>query len=62
MGKNGPNKTVAAARRKMGGFPARPSKPVTDPFMLFLFDEARRGNRFETEEAARLAFEMRNKP
>lgn len=33
-----PNKTVAAARRKMGGFPAHPAQPQS-AFMQWFFDQ-----------------------
>lgn len=55
-----PNKTVAAARRRMGGFPARPPKPADD-FMQWVFDKAIAGHSFKSEDEARKAFEKENK-
>lgn len=55
-----PNKTVAKARRAMGGFPAKPNNPArdpsNDPFMAFLFAQARAGMVFGSEAEAREAF------
>ncbi len=60
MSRNGPNKTVAAARRKMGGFPERnnPARdPNNDPFMAFIFEQARAGVMFRSMEEAQAVFD-----
>lgn len=49
-----PNKTVAAARRRMGGFTPH-SRPV-DPFIHWLAEEAVKGTEFASELEARAAF------
>jgi hypothetical protein len=57
--RSGPNKTVAAARRKMGGFPKHdnPARdPARDPFFAFVFEQARAGASFASEAEAREAF------
>lgn len=55
-----PNKTVAAARRRLGGFPPKPDNPArdpnNDPFMAFIFAQSRAGVSFGTEAEAREAF------
>lgn len=55
-----PNKTVAKARARMGGFGPRSPQPVSD-FMAWVFEQAAAGNRFSSEEAAREAFDSRDK-
>ncbi len=58
MSKNGPNKTVAAARRKMGGFPAHEPRPK-DPFFVWFFEQVQKHGRtdFESMDSARAEFE-----
>ena len=51
-----PNKTAAAARRKMGGFPQRPPRPHSD-FMVWVFAQAIAGRSFKSEAEARAAFD-----
>lgn len=66
MSCNGPNKTVAAARKRMGGFPPKPANPARDPrrdpFMAWVFDQARAGASFANEAEARAAFEAAGSP
>lgn len=50
-----PNKTVLNARRKMGGFPPKPAKPLDD-FTQWVCDQARSGAMFNTIEEAKKAF------
>jgi hypothetical protein len=51
---SGPNKTVAAARRMMGGFPAREPRP--DAFMDWLSGQAKAGVTFKSHEEAEAAY------
>lgn len=53
MGKNGPNKTVAAFRKRCP-FPAKPYKP--EAFMEWLSDQAKSGVLFKTMQEAQEAF------
>lgn len=55
MSKSGPNKTVARARRAMGGFPAKPPKP-SDAFIDWVAEQARAGASFKSADEAREAF------
>lgn len=63
--RSGPNKTVAAARKKMGGFPPKPANPARDPerdpFMAFVFATAKAGGTFKDMDEARAAFEAQQK-
>lgn len=54
-----PNKTVAAARRRMGGFPPRHPRPI-EPFTQWLIDYARSHSGpcpWATIEEARAAYD-----
>lgn len=51
-----PNKTVAAARRRMGGFPNRAPRPVDD-FIQWVAEQARAGVTFNSVEQATEAFQ-----
>jgi hypothetical protein len=51
---SGPNKTVAAARRRMGGFPVREPRP--DAFMDWLSGQAKAGVTFKSHEEAEAAY------
>lgn len=55
MSRNGPNKTVARARRAMGGFAAKQYRP--DQFMDWVAEQARAGKSFASEAEARAEFE-----
>lgn len=56
MSKNGPNKTVARARKAMGGFPAREPR-AHSPFMTWFFDQVQnKGRQFASLDAAEAEF------
>lgn len=56
-----PNKTVAAARRRMGGFAPRPARDPGE-FMNWVFEQAAKGRSFKSDEEARAAFEAEVQP
>jgi len=47
---------VLNARRKIGGFPPKPAKPLDD-FTQWVCDQARSGAMFNTIEEAKKAFD-----
>lgn len=55
-----PNKTVAKARARMGGFPSKPPRQHSE-FMSWVFDQARSGRSFKSEEEAKYAFDSEAK-
>jgi hypothetical protein len=56
MSKNGPNKTVARARKAMGGFPAHEPR-AHSPFMTWFFDQVQnKGRQFTSLDAAEAEF------
>lgn len=67
MAKNGPNKTAAKAAQRRAFDPdrqaakdaARAKRTDADPFMQFMFEQARNGVQFTTMEEAQAAFAKR---
>jgi hypothetical protein len=52
-----PNKAIAHARKRMGGFPPREPRPL-DPFIEWLADKARQGAVIHSYDEAREAYAL----